>query len=49
LKTDIDQRPVAQQFLRSIIHYMESDNFQPKTKTDINLILDMLKKDFINL
>jgi len=44
LKSNLENRPVARQMLRSLAQYMDSDAFHPKYKMDIKLIQDLLKK-----
>jgi hypothetical protein len=43
LKTNLNQRPVARQLLRSIVSYMDSDYFQPNQNVEINLLTDFMK------
>jgi F5/8 type C domain-containing protein/glycosyl hydrolase family 2 len=44
LKTDLAKRPVAQQMYRSLLQYMDSDQFRPESEIDIKLIQGLLKK-----
>jgi len=39
---DLDKRPAARQFRRSIEHYMASDKFNPAMELDLNLMRAML-------
>ena len=41
--TDLDKRPAARQFRRSIEQYMLSDNFNPATELDMEVVKALLK------
>jgi hypothetical protein len=43
LTRDLDKRPAARQFRRSIEQYMDSDRFNPKEEIDMALIKEWLK------
>ncbi len=43
LTKDLDKRPAARQFKRSIEQYMASDKFNPSTEVDLNTIKGLLK------
>ena len=43
IATDLDQRPAARQFRRSIEQYMASDKFNPATELDLNILKALLK------
>jgi len=45
LKSDWENRPVAQQLYTSIIRYMQSDAFQPPYTVDVECVRDIYRKE----
>jgi hypothetical protein len=43
LNKDLDKRPAARQFRRSVEQYMASDNFNPAEEIDVAKIKEWLK------
>ena len=43
IANDLDKRPAARQFRRSIEQYMASDQFNPQTELDLDVVKDLLK------
>jgi hypothetical protein len=43
MKDSLDQRPVTKQLLSSMLNYMNSDLFDPKTIVDLKLIKEIIK------
>jgi len=44
LRSNLGERPVARQMLRSLLSYMTSNAFDPKHTVDAELIHGLLKK-----
>jgi len=44
IRTNLDERPVARQMLRSLVKYMESDRFDPRHITKIELIRTLFRE-----
>jgi hypothetical protein len=49
LKTDLEKRPVARQMYRSLLQYMNSDQFQPERQIDIKRIKGLLKNPSVTV
>ena len=45
LKSDWENRPVAQQLYTSIVRYMQSDAFQPLDTVDVECVRDLYRKE----
>ena len=44
LKSNLNERPVARQMLRSLLKYMDSDSFAPRGSIDAGLVQGLLRK-----
>lgn len=43
IENDLEKRPVAREFRKSLLNYMASNDFNPQTKLDTEDILDLVK------
>jgi hypothetical protein len=44
LRTDLDERPVARQMLQSLLQYMQSNRFDPRHSTKIELVRTLFRE-----
>ncbi|MHC4720324.1 MAG: sugar-binding domain-containing protein [Planctomycetota bacterium] len=48
LRSNLDKRPVARQMLYSLLRYISSEHFSPKTQCDIETIRELFKKPTVS-